>query len=1117
MAQVNIGSIQINSDSSAGKSPGQDKYGSTDFQFQGQGTSDSIQDGGQGSQQTQDPSFSGTLEVFVDVEDENVTPQGEQRQQDPEAVPISQEDPCPPRVDAPPSAFIHSEKPPPDTTSGSRPKSGFGWYSDDCEECCEPVTDKIINYLELKVATFTSPAYSPRLAASCDPNPIVEEAVAKGHATVKTINLKSHRATTLDNVMIKTKKDGRKVHKFRYPVSFPISTSDLKHLEVVTYLKLDHDRFSEDFDINNFGEIQKQSITEIMKFKTTIEKVITNGKAVEDSYVYVDSKTGEVWDGPVHYHPGTGFMAGAKHTPFPHAALKPKPVPNVKIKNRTTKKELLDIDLSKVLEPKQSDIIVEKLKSSTDKEKFLKCFISEPIESRTSDGKTRFLFYVDQKNLVKNLCRFPGFAEDTIYDAAPIKELSIFRRRGTTKKDKNEFGIDKASNDTRENQSAQKDLIVSTSDESSSQISSTKNRLIKKTRISNRNDRTEKYDVGSVEEISVNGLGKQRVFSIEDSEIADFKQGKYQYSVEIKFQDPTIDYLNQKLHDMCMAKDALQDIHYVATLKKNYNATSETFSDAYRNKNGDKHTRTLIKALAEIVEFLTTTIGRPPRRVLNYFLAEASVQTGSPQGVRDLIEVMESLERKFVTLLDNNIKTDQLHGAKSANRTKIFSKERSSKGILDFEKDFDFVVDRSEKDDFGTDFVGASIRSFPSMTASEYRARQMQEQDKYFSKTQVSTDQTTVNKNVKDQATKQAVTNTDNSFSYLTPASINLGNETLKLVGQDNDIDNIEKQNQAVSKLVQKSSTDSKTYFEKETDSSMSFDTLAAIGVSAYSEKDKKQTENRLKDKNNQGYTQKTTSVFGKNSFGDKNIDKEIEQNDREENDFMVSAVKKCGNAINDKLAQTGILREDAPINQDQEIKTKDPKKDFTDKLSIKDFDLNNESNIVKKLGTEKVSELPPSVKSLLVAREQGTRNWLDFEKDLLQDPDLKNIYRLNHANVVKVEYLEKVKPSKFSDTTKDMVYKPLTPEALNRTPLLVRIREVTIPEVGVGTDSGIKSEMYTKNFLIGPASTGKRAKVRKTNIADRKRRITNYIRKEMERLVFKEPSEITTHLNTNC
>jgi len=1108
MPQPTITGILIDS-GAIGTSTHQGLSGSVDFVLQ--------DDGGTQDSELPDITHGGPIQVYVEVPDtQTETPiiTGSFGSYDTPGS-GSQEEPCAPPEIITPSALMNSPKAfiayrdnrPPST-------SGFSWYSDDCGECCNPVTDRIINYLKLKVVTFTSPAYTPRLAASYDPEPIVKEAVLRGHAVAKTISLKDHSAGSLSRVASKKRKDGTTAYKFRYGATFPKTSAPLDHLEVATYLTVDYDKMAEDFDINTFGEIQKQAIPEVMNFKTSIEKVITKGKVVEESYIFYDKNTKQYWDGPVHYHPPVGFMAGEKHGPFSHASLQVKKVPNLKVKDHSVKRELLNLDLSSVLKSKQLDDVADRLNSSTDKGLFLRSLVSEPIGSRTRDGQTRFLFYVDQKNLVKNLSRFPGLEEDAIYNAASLKNLSIFRHRGSESKNKNAFGTDKASNDKIENQTTKKDLIVSAADERSNQLASSKNRLVRSTRTSNRNDRVETYRVGSVEEINVNGLERYRVFSVTDSEISDFQQGKYQYSVEMKFEDPAITYLNQKLKDLCTAKTALQEISYISSTDQSYDILNDRFSDKYAHKNGKKHMNVVRNALMAVAETLSLVTRRTPRRVINYFLSQSSLQTGSPQGIQDLIDVMNSFERKMTTLLGENISFDRMHNAKSTNKTKIFSKDRSGKGILDFAKDFDFIVDRSINDDFGIDYVQASGQSFPAMSTKDYRKRQEAEMQKYFSRTQTRTSQTTINKNLQDPAQTRAVTNLGNSYSFLTPASISVGSQPIRLIGQDSEIDNIEKQNEIVSKMVKKNSADSKAYFKKDDTFSLSLDTLAAIGISAYTEQTKKERENALKDKYDEGYTQNTKAIFGERSFNENNIDKVTGHDPQSESDvFVMSAINKTAVAINDRLAQTGVLTGEAPINQDQEINTRGPKTDFLDKLSIKQFDLDNDNNIVKKIGSRRVSKLPPSIKSLFVCREQGTRNWLDFEKDLIQDPELKNIYRLNHSNVVKLEYLDSVATQRFGASTKDMVYKPLTSAALRRAPILVRITPVTIPEVGVGTDSGTKTETYTENFLIGASRAKNQAKTRRTSIATRKKQRTNYITAQMDRLVFSEPSEITTHL----
>ena len=225
MPQPTITGILIDSDA-IGTVPGQALYGAIDpFVLPGPVTSRGTN--------------VGPIEVYVEVEDYLEVYPGDvppyvDDMVNPEDLRPPQEEPCPPPEIITPSALMGIPR-----TVGPPSTSGFSWYSDDCEECCNPITDKIINYLDLKVATFTSPAYSPRLAASCNPDPIVKEAVARGHAVVRTIDLRSHMAGTLDRVPTRRRKDGTKVYKFRYGASFPKPNGPLNHLEVVSLTKID--------------------------------------------------------------------------------------------------------------------------------------------------------------------------------------------------------------------------------------------------------------------------------------------------------------------------------------------------------------------------------------------------------------------------------------------------------------------------------------------------------------------------------------------------------------------------------------------------------------------------------------------------------------------------------------------------------------------------------------------------------------------------------------------------------------------------------------------------------------------------------------------------------------
>jgi len=1004
------------------------------------------------------------------------------------------------------------EYPQNDDPPANNPRTSLGgWYTEDCDECCAPITDKIINYLELKVVTFTSPDYAARLSAGVySPDSIIEEARKAGLAVVETISPRDHVAKSLSKTEVKTKRDGSKVYSFMYETNFSIKANKLNHLEVATYLTLDHKRMADDFGVGSFGKSQVEAISSLMNFRVNSEKIITNGQPVTTSSLLKEKGTGAVWDGPVHYSEAHGFMGGEKHIAGNHPILVQEKVPNVKVKDHRVKRELLSLDLETLTRPPKN---IQKGDHS-------KASISEPIPSKSLDGKTRFLFFIDQASLLRTSCLFPGFREDSIYDAGGIEGIQIHRARGTATKDKNKLGTDKASGDSIGNQSREKELIVSSQDKTPHgfNVAGSKGTLARKTRVTGREIQGSVVkEVGEIEEISVSGLPKYRVFSVADNEIADKKQGEYQYSVSLQFKDPTTLYLNDKVSSMCMAKDGLEDVLKICQQGKNYNILSKKFSNRYVKVFGKKHTGAVFNALVEMVDFLGTVSVDVRPKVINYILAQASIQAGSPQGIQDIIEIMSSFEKKIRSLLGRNLKIDQFHNAKSVERTKIFSKRNSDKGTLEFEKDFDFIVDRGEGDDFGYDYAGPVIGSFPRMTTSQYIVRQREEARKYFSQ-KGNTGSTTT---MLAPAKRAALASLRGTFQYLTPAHIRAGAVAINMIGSSSEIDNTDKQTRVVSNILQKNNSDSTTYTSKDELSLIAKDIFSAAGTTVYSGQDTSSRTRRPEKE--QEYVSSPRKVFGDNSFNSKNIDKVITSGQKNNEEYFVEASSlKILAALNDKIAQNGALTNNSPSKTDQQVRERGRNENFLTDLSIKQFDLEREGGIISTMSIDNIKTMPPSIRSLFLARSRGSRNWLDFERDLLQDPELKNIFRLNHSNVVKVEYLASVRQPRLGKSLRRMTYRPLTRAVLNRiaprTPLLVRLTPITIPKLGVGVDKGTDMSIYGKNFLIyadeNVGTVGSSPQI--SNIASRKARTTNYIKRQMARLTLNDPSEIRTVLNKN-
>jgi hypothetical protein len=616
--------------------------------------------------------------------------------------------------------------PPP---SAATPSSG--WYSEDCEDCCHPISDEVINYTEVVVAAFTSSGYTEDIACSAaDVDRMVSEAERAGAATVVRLDPRAHTAGTLSRTQVRTKSDGTRVYELDYVADIPID-DDLDHLEVVTYMRVDFDRMKEDKQIDTSESLQN-NIINLMGTKASHETVIELGKTREASFVYINPDNDEVWDGPVHNHPSKGIMAGAKHTKIPHPKLVSKRVPNIKIQNDNIKDDILSLDIGAEIS-KDPFAKIDESYSSSNKDQLVRTFISEPISSRAPDGKTRFLFYIDHANLVKSQSRYPNLKDSTVYRSAPIENLQVYRQRATDTYDQNEFGITKVSDASQENQSLEKDLIVSTSDSKaysetpsmyeSSVLNVSSGGLISRSRTADKDfDGVNETNIGSIKEISVMNLTDKglRVFSLEDSEISTFTNGKFGYTTEIQFQDPTTSYLNEKLSELCSVKDSLIDLSSDINNLRAYDSTNKRLKDKYRTDNGAKHTSVVKSAVSQIIDIISVTTGDIDKRKINYLMSISTLQAGSTAGIETLVEIVGAYEEKLQTLLEGSLDIDNSTNANIEKDVGVTAGSNPDANLITAGKTFDQLIDRSIPDSVGVHYTGAQIKSFPQLGSSEW-------------------------------------------------------------------------------------------------------------------------------------------------------------------------------------------------------------------------------------------------------------------------------------------------------------------------------------------------------------------------------------------------------------
>ena len=810
--------------------------------------------------------------------------------------------------------YSPEECPPLGTPSDNTTETGStGWYSEDCDDCCHPLSDKVIDYMELVVVTFTSPGYTEDISCpDVNIDDLVAKAVIDGVAKVTTLDPKSHTAKTLSNTLVRTKPDGTQIYDLDYVTDIPIE-EETEHLEVVSYMKVDFERMKQDKDIDVPASLQN-STSKLMGKQVSHETIKTSGKTVENSFVYTEPDTGKVWEGPVHRHPTKGIMKGARHTNLPHSTLVTKRVPNLKLQDDTVKDDILNLDIGAEIS-KDPILDIDQAYNSTNKDKIVKAYISEPISSRSRDGKTRFLFSIDNTSLVRMMSRYPGLRDSSIYQKAPIEGLEVYRLASTDKYDLTELGTAKVSDASKDLPDVTKSLIVSTVDNKSynetpsmyssrvldAQAAGTK----KASRYTDKNfDGVGETKVGSIEEIYIKGMTDNclRVFSVEDSEISSFTSGKWGYTVSLTFKDPSVSYLNRKLSELCAAKDSLVDLSSTIISLRAYDSTNKRFKDKYKSKHGTKHNKTVKDAAFQVIDISSVTTGLIDKRKINYLSSLSSLRAGTPSGIETLIEIMNAYEEKLYTLLEGSLDIDNSANANIEKNVGITNSSKSDLQLITIEKSFDYLVDRSIPDDYGIDYFNAKIRSFPQLTTKEYEQRANQS-DQSNNDTQ----------GFDPNATQES----DNGYGFLIPETVTAGGVVVEITEETSE------QEYEETNILSAGTFTNGTHgtFNGVDVVDLAEDILNDLGVTINTPEDNNDQDKNIDQKDRDEVINDPKKIFGDKSFNNDSVDKDQKTKPRTRRGFGRRVIIRCGNEIIEAAKNKGDLDPNSPKNNDQEVK----------------------------------------------------------------------------------------------------------------------------------------------------------------------------------------------------
>ena len=421
--------------------------------------------------------------------------------------------------------------------------------------------------------------------------------------------------------------DGNIIYDIPFSHTIKVKNVNPDHLSLFVIPYLDVDKIKKDFGITQDTEIDFMLGTHID------EPIIREGKLVTEKTIYRQNPTGDeiasfipssgnpvakgkIWHGPVHYHGAAqtgdktgyiGWMAGTSHDPSQNQPkLSEERVYNRTIQDfRTLKRiEKQVFDFSQIENKKLGQgVISYPINDNLDVSRSPSYF-SELFTSRDHEGKCRFFFSVDYLTMIKKNSAFPILFENS--DPAIIEELlrksyirsfKLFRNRiSTTASGLNKLGTKTS---VEFDQEIPPQLLVSTRDNvitagSGPGYGGRSGRLKPNKRIvtvfpglDGENDDLEDKPpktIGAVKEVNLmtedvrSDYPFMRHFTGVDHEISEFTNGFYRYDVEIEIEDPTVNFLENKLSELADLTTTLEKYYNVASSQNI--SSPETITDA---------------------------------------------------------------------------------------------------------------------------------------------------------------------------------------------------------------------------------------------------------------------------------------------------------------------------------------------------------------------------------------------------------------------------------------------------------------------------------------------------------------------------------------------------------
>jgi len=547
---------------------------------------------------------------------------------------------------------------------------------------------------------------------------------------------------------------------FNRRVEFSLPQESPQHLTYFALVKLNH-----------VTTRVPRSTTHSM---VTVERLFDGGALISNSYVFRDPQN-LIWAGPVHQHPGTGWMEGAYHVSASHSSLRRIPINNFKIKDTKVFSQIENFVINLGTPPRT------------------RADVSDAYISRDVQNNATLMFTFDHLNyMIQNSKYGTLYAnsstriQNELLRNSKITNLSVMRKRVVETVGVNQIGSTAEVLYEFADELPPEVLVVS-SDEGG--VLSGISRYVVDGEDYNKFKDVPDIDppptdskfYGSIQEISVSKIGRKRAFMVKDGSVSRIADGKYQYGLRLEVDDAAFSYLSSKLTQLGSMIELMSSYFAMASNPQNYDPKTGRFTAQFVRQQVTSPGRTpawlaSIIMLVETLDLLTEITTSQKATVANSLYTLINPSCGTITSLQQYINTLQIFQNRFEKAIGKSKSTHT--------RDKSSISQANARTRLNVELSFPQTFDASVA--HGTGFQYIDLQGADMINPQNLRTRVDDELDRYrqdlFHVQELQSDFDFISR---DDA--EALVSDTTRYSYVAPSSFRLNNVIVDLLSANKD------------------------------------------------------------------------------------------------------------------------------------------------------------------------------------------------------------------------------------------------------------------------------------------------------------------------------------------